>query len=148
MEVYQEQKDAYRGVIAAISAGDLAGLDVFLAQDMVDHNPMPGQAPGIVGFKHWVSAVRSSFPDFRGTVETVLAEENLVAGRVTWHGTQRGSFLGFPPSDRHVDIAAFHIVRLSAGRIVEWWGTADLLGALEQLGAGIGAGGPRHGRER
>jgi predicted ester cyclase len=67
----------------------------------------------------------------------VLAEGNLVAGRVTWRGTQRGSFLGVPPSDTQVEIAAFHIVRLSAGRIVEWWGTADLLGALEQLGARI-----------
>jgi predicted ester cyclase len=137
VDVYQDQKDAYRGVIAAISDGDLAALDVFLAQDLIDHNPMPGQAPGIIGFKQWASAVRSSFPDFRGSVETVLAEGNLVAGRVTWLGTQRGSFLGVPPSDREVEIAAFHIVRLSAGRIVEWWGTADLLGVLEELGARI-----------
>ena len=60
-----------------------------------------------------------------------------MAGRVTWRGTQRGSFLGVPPSDTQVEIPAFHIVRLSANRIVEWWGTADLLGALEQLGARI-----------
>jgi steroid delta-isomerase-like uncharacterized protein len=137
VDVYQDQKDAYGGVIAAISDGDLAALDVFLAQDLIDHNPVPGQAPGIIGFKQWASAVRSSFPDFRGSVETVLAEGNLVAGRVTWRGTQRGSFLGVPPSDREVEIAAFHIVRLSAGRIVEWWGTADLLGVLEELGARI-----------
>jgi len=56
---------------------------------------------------------------------------------VTWRGTQQGSFLGVPPSGKPVEIPAFHIVRLSAGRIVEWWGTADLLGALEQLGARV-----------
>jgi steroid delta-isomerase-like uncharacterized protein len=137
VDVYPEQKDAYRRVIASISDGNLAALDVFLAHDIIDHNPMPEQAPGIDGFKQWASAVRSSFPDFRGSVETVLAEGDLVAGRVTWRGTQRGSFLGVPPSDTQVEIAAFHIVRFSAGRIVEWWGTADLLGALEQLGARI-----------
>jgi hypothetical protein len=43
-------------------------------------------------------------------------------------------FSGSAGSSRAV---RFHIVRLSAGRIVEWWGTADLLGALEQLGARI-----------
>ena len=137
MDVYQEQKDAYRGVIAAVSDGHLAALGLYLAEDMIDHNPMPEQAPGISGFKQWASAVRSAFPDFRGTIETVLAEGDLVAGRVTWRGTQRGSFLGIPPSGAHAEIAAFHIVRVSAGRIVEWSGTADLLGALEQLGARI-----------
>jgi predicted ester cyclase len=81
--------------------------------------------------------VRTSFPDFRGTVEILLAEGDLVAGRVTWRGTQQGPFLGLPPSGTQVEIAAFHIVRLSAGRIVEWWGTADLLGALQQLDARI-----------
>ncbi len=137
MDVYQDQKDAYRGVIAAISDGNLAALDMFLAHDMIDHNPMPEQAPGIIGFKQWAAAVRSAFPDFRGSVETVLAEGDLVAGRVTWRGTQRGSFLGVPPSGTQVEIPAFHIVRLSANRIVKWWGAADLLGALEQLGARI-----------
>ena len=66
MDVYQDQKDAYRGVIAAIGDGNLAALDVFLAHDMIDHNPMPEQAPGIIGFKQWAAAVRSAFPDFRG----------------------------------------------------------------------------------
>jgi steroid delta-isomerase-like uncharacterized protein len=137
VDAYQVQKDVYRGVIAAVGDGDLAALDAFLAQDLVDHNPLPDQAPGVAGFKQWASAVRTSFPDLQGSVETVLAEGDLVAGHVTWRGTQRGPFLGVPPTDRRVEITAVHIVRLSAGRIVEWWGTADLLGALEQLGAQV-----------
>lgn len=133
MDAYQEQKDVYRAVVAAVGVGDLSALDVLLARDLIDHNPMPDQAPGIVGFKQWASAVRSSFPDVHGSVETVLAEGNFVAGHVIWRGTQRGWFMGVPPSDRHVEIPAFHIVRFSGGRIAEWWGTADLLGALQQL---------------
>ncbi|HEU4348498.1 MAG TPA: ester cyclase [Actinoplanes sp.] len=137
MDAYQEQKDIYRAVIAAVGVGDLAALELLLAQDLIDHNPMPDQASGIVGFQQWASAVRSSFPDFHGSVEVVLAESNLVAGHVLWRGTQRGWFLGVPPSDRQVEISAFHIVRFSRGRIAEWWGTADLLGALQQLGAQV-----------
>jgi len=137
VDAYQEQKDIYRAVVAAVGVGDLAALDVLLARDLIDHNPMSGQAPGIVGFKQWASAVRSSFPDFHGSVEIVLAEGNFVAGHVTWRGTQRGWFMGVPPSDRRVEISAFHIVRFSGGRIAEWWGTADLLGALQQLGARV-----------
>ena len=44
-------------------------------------------------------------------------------------GTERDT----APSDRQVEISAFHIVRFSGSRIAEWWGTADLLGALQQL---------------
>jgi hypothetical protein len=71
------QKDIYRAVVAAVGVGDMAALDVLLARDLIDHNPMPGQAPGIVGFKQWASAVRSSFPDVHGSVEIVLAEGDL-----------------------------------------------------------------------
>ena len=49
MDAYQEQKDVYRAVVAAVGVGDLAALDVLLARDLIDHNPMPSQAPGIAG---------------------------------------------------------------------------------------------------
>jgi hypothetical protein len=51
-----------------------------------------------------------------------------------WH---RGEFAGIPPTGKPVAFAAFHIVRFSEERAVEWWGTADLLGALRQLGATV-----------
>jgi predicted ester cyclase len=40
---------------------------------------------------------------------------------------------------RRVSFSAFHLVRFSQDRAVEWWGTADLLGVLQQLGATISA---------
>jgi predicted ester cyclase len=112
-------------------------LDALLASDMVDHNPMPDQPPGLAGFKVWMAAARSSFPDFNCTVETVLSEGDLVAGFVIWRGTQRGSFLGIPPTNKPVAVKAFHIVRIDDGLIAEWWGNADFLGAIEQLGGQI-----------
>jgi predicted ester cyclase len=36
-----------------------------------------------------------------------------------------------------VEFTAFHIVRFSHGKIAEWWGTADLLDALSQVGARV-----------
>ena len=38
-----------------------------------------------------------------------------VAGRLIWRGTHRGLFLGLAPTDEPVTVAAFHMVRLSAG---------------------------------
>ncbi len=128
-------KDIYCQVIEAVSAGNTSALDYLLHPDMVDHNPMPNQPPGRDGFKAWMAAVRSSFPDFRSDVQTVLGEGNLVAGHVIWQGTQRGPFLGLPSSDRPIAVNAFHIVRFGDELAVEWWGAADLLGAVQQLDA-------------
>jgi steroid delta-isomerase-like uncharacterized protein len=130
-------KIAYRRIVDAISLGDADHLEELLAPDLVDHNPIPNQAPGRDGFMQWMAAARTAFPDLRGTVEDVVAEGDLVAARTTWEGTHLGEFVGVDPTGTRVSFAAFHLVRFSAGRAVEWWGTADLLGALQQLGATI-----------
>jgi predicted ester cyclase len=133
----EDLKASYRRIIEAISKGDPGPLDGLMAPDIVDHNPVPNQAPGLDGFKQWMAAVRTTFPDLEGTVEDVLAEGDRVAARVTWRGMQRGDFAGMSATNKPVSFAAIHIVRFSRGLAVEWWGTADLLGALQQIGATI-----------
>lgn len=130
-------KDIYRRIIDAISRGDLASLENLVAPDVVDHNPIPDQAPGFEGFKQWLASARTSFPDLDGTVEDVIAEGDRVAARVTWRGTHRGEFVGVPPTNKPIEMSAYHHVRFADGRAVEWWGTADVFGVLQQLGAGI-----------
>jgi steroid delta-isomerase-like uncharacterized protein len=131
----EEHKAAYRRIIEAVSAGDFDALDDLFAADMVDHNPLPDQVRGLAGFKQWMSTARRSFPDLHGTVEHVVAEGDLVAGHVTWRGTQAGAFAGAAPSGQLVAFEAYHIARFEGGKVAEWWGTADIFGALAQLGA-------------
>jgi steroid delta-isomerase-like uncharacterized protein len=130
-------QEAYRRIIDAISRGDTTALDELMAPDVVDHNPVPDQASGVEGFKQWMARVRGYFPDFAGTVEDFIAEGDRVAGRVTWRGTHRGEFLGVAPTGREVSFSAFHIVRFAGGRAAEWWGTADLLSVIQQLGGTV-----------
>jgi predicted ester cyclase len=84
-----------------------------------------------------MAAARTAFPDLQGTVEDVMAEGDRVAARMTWHGTHRGEFMGEGATGKRVSFSAFHLVRFSQEGAVEWWGTADLLGALQQLGATV-----------
>jgi hypothetical protein len=72
-----------------------------------------------------------------GKVEDVVAEGDRVAARVTWQGTHRGAFAGVGPTGKPVSFEAFHLVRFSQDRAAEWWGTADLLGVLDQIGATV-----------
>jgi predicted ester cyclase len=127
----------YEAIIAAVGERDDAVLDRFIAADVVDHNPVPGQPPGLLGFKYWAASAHEAFPDLAGTVEDAIVEGEKVAGRVTWRGTHRGLFVGIAATGRTVEFEAYHIVRFYAGRAVEWWGTADLIGALTGLGGRI-----------
>ena len=135
MEKYEA---VYRNVIHAISRNDETVLDQFLAENLIDHNPIPDQSPGRLGFKEWMSSARTSFPDLQGTVEDVrIADNNYVVGRVTWRGTQQGVFAGLPPTHKPVAFSVIHIVRFDANQLIEWWGVADIFGAVRQLGGRV-----------
>jgi predicted ester cyclase len=78
-----------------------------------------------------------AFPDLHGTVEDLIAEGDRVAARMTWQGTHRGTFVGMEATGRRVSFEAFHHVRFSEEGAAEWWGTADVFGALQQMGATV-----------
>jgi steroid delta-isomerase-like uncharacterized protein len=130
-------RSTYEAIIAAVGAAEDEVLDELIAIDLIDHNPVPGQAPGVAGFKDWAAAMRVAFPDLHGAVDDTVVEGNKVAARVTWRGTHRGVFAGFPATGAAVEIQAVHIVWFADGRAAEWWGTADIYGALKQMGANI-----------
>jgi steroid delta-isomerase-like uncharacterized protein len=132
-----EPKAIYRGIIEAITRDDPYALERFISPDVVDHNPIPGQAAGLDGFKEWMVSARASFPDLQGSVEDVIAEGDRIAARMTWRGTHRGDFVGVPPTNKRIAMTAYHHVRFANGRAAEWWGTADVFGALQQMGATI-----------
>jgi steroid delta-isomerase-like uncharacterized protein len=132
-----EDAEAYRAIIDAVSTGDVEVLQDLVAEGLVDHNPVPGQPPGRAGFVYWAETARQAFPDLSGHVEDTVSAGGKVAARVNWRGTHVGPFLGVPGTGVPVQFEAIHIVEFEAGRAIHWWGTADLLGALLQMGAGI-----------
>jgi len=127
--------EVYRRVFDAVNRGDEAAMDELLTENVLDHNPVPGQEPGVPGFKFWMRYVRTTFADVHVTVEDTLSQGDRVAGRVTWRGTHQGPLAGVAASGKPVEFTAIHIVRFENGKAAEWWGVADLLGALQQIGA-------------
>ena len=133
----RDPRATYVAIIAAVSVGDDAAMDHLLAEDFIDHNPVPGQPAGRAGFVHWAGSARTAFAGLQGTIEDTLVDGDKLAGRTTWRGTHRGPFLGVPPTGREIEFTAFHIVQFADGLATEWWGTGDLLTALAQIGATI-----------
>ena len=117
------------------SQGNLAVADEIIAPDFIDHDPSPGQEPGLAGLKGLVGMLRTAFPDMRATVEDLIAEGDKVVGRITTRGTHKGEFAGIAPTGKQVTVKEIHIIRIADGKAVEHWGIEDSLGMMQQLGA-------------
>ena len=119
--------------------GRLELIEDLFAPHMVDHNPLPGQAPGGDGQRQVIELFRSAFPDLSVTAHDVVVAGRTAAVRWSASGTHRGEMLGVAPAGRHVTMHGIDIVRVDGDRIIERWGEFDALGLLAQLGAVPGA---------
>ena len=112
-----------------------AALHALGAADFVDHNPAPGQGPGLEGIVQTFGTLRSAFPDAQLTVEDMVAEGDKVATRVTLRVTHQGAFMGLAPTGKQASLGGMDLVRFAGGKAVERWGYFDDLSLLQQLGA-------------
>ena len=80
------------------------------------------------------SAACSVFPDFRNTVEEMVAEGDKVAARLTYRGTHRGEILGVAATGRRVRYSGMALFSFQAGRIRDAGVLGDRLELLQALG--------------
>jgi len=114
---------------------NLAVGDEIFAEDMVDHNPVAKQAPGLEGQKQVLRELWAAFPDFHSEAEGIVAEGDQVAVRWIATGTHRNEYCGIAPTGKRMIYRGIDVVRLAGGKIVERWGISDDLGLMQQLGA-------------
>jgi len=110
---------------------DLA--DQIFASDVVDHNPAPGQGPGVGGIKQIIAVYHGAFPDLHLSCDDIVGSGDRVAVRWSATGTHDGDQLGVPPTHRDVRLTGIDIVRIQDGRIVERWGEANGLEMMAQI---------------
>ena len=131
----EENKRVFRTFVNdCINKKDLAVIDQLMAPDMVDHNLMPGQEPGVEAMKGMMSMFFVAFPDLSVTIDQMIAEGDLVAGRMTNTGTHTGDFMGIAATGKKVTFTEMHMVRFRNGKAVEHWGNADDMALMQQLG--------------
>jgi len=88
----------------------------------------PNEAKETIGY--WLKA----FPDFKFTIEDMVAEEDKVAVRLIFTGTHKGEFYGIAPTGKKISVTQTEIDRLVDGKIVESWEDFDQHGMFKQLG--------------
>jgi steroid delta-isomerase-like uncharacterized protein len=129
MTTPEQNKAFVREVFAEMfNRQDLSAADRYYAEGFFSHNP--SIPPGREGFKQGFGAILAAFPDLHGTIEDMLAEGDRVMVRVTWTGTHRGPFIGFPPTGQALTFHSVDILRFENGKIAEHWDCTDFLDAL------------------
>jgi predicted ester cyclase len=122
-------------VAAAYCRGDLAAIDVYLAPDFVDHNPVSGLPPDRDGLRLLFAALRTAFPDLQATIHDQVAENDKVVTRKTLTGTHEGPFMGLRPTGNRVSFEVIDILRLADDKVIERWCVVDQLALLRTLRA-------------
>lgn len=112
--------------------GDLSAVDELIAADAVDHCEPPG-TDCREHFRQVVGMLHGAFSDFRMTVEDVVAEEDMVAVRLTMTGTHSGPFMGILPTGKQIRVPQMRMMRFRDGQMTESWAVIDVAGMRQQL---------------
>ena len=122
----------------ALWNGDLSIADKIIAEDFVGHlAPMSGTGPdqfrGRQPLNDWISGIHALLPalSFVLDVGPIADEQHLV---VRWKA--RGTYAGGSPDaiGREVTFTGTDILRVADGKLAEYWGDADSLLFIQQLG--------------
>ena len=136
MSAEQNKALARRLVEEVFNQGNMSVIDELLSPDFVDHEQLPPEMPpGREATKLMFTMLRSAFPDFKATIEHLIAEGDKAVLSMTWTGTQQGEFMGVPSTGKSMSIGVIDIFRLAEGKFVEHWGQTDMMGMMQQLGA-------------
>src|SRR5262245_15596295 len=100
-----------------INARNLDAADGLFADEHELH-PDAGIGRGAEGMKRAFAGLHEQFPDVRVTIESIIAEDDMVAVRLTYRGTDAssGEAAGWPE---------MIFTRFAAGKAVESWEIID-----------------------
>jgi steroid delta-isomerase-like uncharacterized protein len=109
--------------------------DALLAPKFVGHDPnAPETGRGPEAYKRAVNRCVAAFPDLKLTVDSVIAEGDLVVLRWTATGTHRGVWNDIAPTGRTATVTGISVCRVAGGKVHEEWAQWDAVGLMRQLG--------------
>ena len=127
----EENKALARRFLEAQARGDLNSLDELMAPYFVDRSVLPGQGSSREDYKRSVVEMLAAFSNTSFTVESQIAEGDLVATRFTGRSVHRGTFLGVAPTGDETTYTGMTFHRIADGKIAEEWGESDFLSVME-----------------
>jgi len=117
---------------------EVQAADALITADRPDHDPTfpPEFTTGREGFKKLMTMMIGAFPDMHFSTGFMVAEGDMVGAFNQVSGTQRGEFMGMPPTGKSFTVSNADFCRFTEdGMICEHWGLIDVAAMMRQLGA-------------
>jgi predicted ester cyclase len=123
----EKNKALARRLLEAFVNGDLDTIDEVLASDFTDRSLLPGQGSSREEYKRSVTEFNSAFSFADFTIESQIAEGDMVVTKFSTRCIHRGEFLGVPPSGEVGVYSSIRIYRIVGGKITDEWSEGNLL---------------------
>jgi predicted ester cyclase len=138
IEKEEQNKAIILAFIQATNDRNYTAIEKYVAVNITEHRP--GVASGRNSTIHFIKGLTIAFPDFKTSVDHIIAEGDKVVVFTTTNGTHKGPFLfapNIPPSGKQVSFRTADIYRISnsTGQIVEHWDIIEILDLMRQIGA-------------
>jgi predicted ester cyclase len=115
-----------------VGRDDWASASQYFTDDFVAHGTGP-KPTSLDGLQRLTRAWRTAFPDWHDEILAVVAEGNLVVGRLRASGTHLGRLLDIAPTGERCEWGMIEIVRVYDGKIAEQWGYSDFPDVVARL---------------
>jgi predicted ester cyclase len=137
VDVEKQNEATLRRFIEEADKGNYAAWREICAPDYQSHFPSNAKPISLEEHIQANRAFPAAFPDFRHTIDDIVAQGDKVVFRGTLRGTHKGSFMGLAPTGKTFEFTAMGMARFQDGKIVETWTESNLMGLLRQLGMGL-----------
>lgn len=97
-----------------------ATLDKYIAEDEL---------------KQHIAMFEASFPGYWLEAHDMVAEDDKVFVRATFHGVHAGKLMEIAPTHKTVAAPLYIVYKIADNKIVEHWMLVDMFGVLQQIGA-------------
>lgn len=132
-QVARTAKDVVRAAFDALDDRDRETFIDLHAEDAIMHTS-DGEVRGVEAITEEEFGLFDTFSDLTHVIDTILAEDDLVAARWTAAGTHDGDLAGIEPTQEQVDFEVMGLFRVEDAHISEVWVLPDRLELMRQLG--------------
>ena len=134
-EIEARNEAFYRGSIEELNKGNIEILKELFAPDYGFYSPSSStKSISKEETIEFVKMVFKAFPDFKWSIEELIAVGDKIIVRFIYRGTHEGEFQGIPATGNKVEFSGIVIARIENGKIVEEKEESDALGLMMQLG--------------
>jgi steroid delta-isomerase-like uncharacterized protein len=126
-EFFSRRVDAWRN-------HDFEALTLAHTDDCVLESPLAGTVTGRAAIENVYRAFLTSFPDLAVDNPELIVEDGRAVQTVTFSGTNKGGFMGMPPTGKHFSFPAALICTMRDGHIAHERRIYDFTRFLMEIG--------------